>query len=312
MAAKPKHPEPPKQLLADAKATEDFLEKYFSDTEDWGVPKLLEAMAYSVLGGGKRIRASLVLGAARLAASEEETDLDREGSLRVAAAFECLHAYSLIHDDLPAMDNAGTRRGKPSCHVAFGDATAILAGDALQSLAFELLADRPTHSDPEVRAALVLELAWASGHKGMAGGQQLDLEAETRTLDMDETSNLQAMKTSTLMRAALHSGGLFGGASEGLLVGLHNFALRTGVAFQIADDILDRTASTETLGKPASQDESSGKASYVDLLGIDGAQAHAERLVDEASAILSTVASTPSPEVDYLLELASFCIKRGR
>ena len=312
MAAKPKQPEPPKQLLADAKATEEFLERHFSEISDGPAPKLREAMAYAVLGGGKRIRAALVLGAARLAASEATGAEDAGDGLRVAAAFECLHAYSLIHDDLPAMDDAGTRRGKPACHIAFDEATAILAGDALQALAFEFLTSREAHADPEVRAGLVLELAWAAGAKGMAGGQMLDLEAEANPPDRDATDAMQRMKTGALINAAVRCGGMVGGADDDLLSNLHNYAGRVGVAFQIADDILDRTASTESLGKPAGHDEQAGKASHVDFLGLEGAQIEAERLVEEAGSFLAGTAESSAPEVDYLLELASFCIKRGR
>ena len=302
---------PPKQLLADAKATEQFLGDYFTEVSGGPAPRLQKAMAYATLGGGKRIRAALVLGASRLAAYESGGNGNPVGSLRVAAAFECLHAYSLIHDDLPAMDDAATRRGKRACHIAFDEATAILAGDSLQTLAFEFLADHKTHESPDVRAALVLELAWAAGWKGMAGGQMLDLEAESSPLDRDATDRMQRMKTGALINAAVRCGGIANDASNDLIFLLHDYARRLGQAFQIADDILDRTASTEAIGKPSGQDEQAGKASHVDYLGLDGAKAKAEELVDEACSILTDAIQAPLPELDYLLELASFCIKRG-
>ena len=301
----------PKQLLADAKATEEFLQQHFKEKSGGPAPRLLEAMAYAVLDGGKRIRAALVLGAARLASIESGAGLSGEGSVRAAAAFECLHAYSLIHDDLPAMDDADTRRGKPACHIAFDEATAILAGDALQTLAFEFLADSHTHEDSGIRSAMVLELAGASGWHGMAGGQMLDLESETRPLDSDETSVMQRMKTGALFRAAARCGGIIGGADDKLISALDNYAIQIGEAFQIADDILDRAASSQALGKPAGRDEQAGKVSPVDHLGLDGARADAERKVEEASAFLAEATKAASPELDYLLELASFCIKRG-
>ena len=309
----------PSQLMSDATRTEQCLTSVFGKTADATAPRLMEAMAYSALNGGKRIRAALVLGAARLAIATAKPDLsdveegfgdEGQGSLRVAAAFECLHAYSLIHDDLPAMDDADTRRGKPSCHVAFDEATAILAGDALQSLAFELLADPLTHADPGVRASLVVELASASGVNGMAGGQMLDLKAETRALDMDETKVMQAMKTGALIRAAVRSGGLVGGADPALMTGLDTYAVKIGRAFQIADDILDRQASAEDLGKPAGRDAEAGKASFVDFLGMDGAIDEAAKLAREAGEALHATTSYSTPELDYLLELASFIIRR--
>ena len=172
----------PQQLLDDAALTETALTEIFDGLAKTAAPKLVEAMRYAAMAGGKRMRAGLVLGAARLASGQENP----KGAVQVAASFECLHAYSLIHDDLPAMDDAETRRGKPSCHIAFDEATAVLAGDALQTLAFEILADPDIHPDGGIRSGLVYDLAAASGVTGMAGGQMLDLEAETRRFDLDE------------------------------------------------------------------------------------------------------------------------------
>ena len=311
MAAKPRQPAPPEQLLADAKATEEFLKRYFSELAEWPAPRLREAMTHAALGGGKRFRAALMLGSSRLAEIEAGSSIDGEGRFKVAAAIECLHAYSLIHDDLPAMDDAETRRGKPACHVAFGEATAILAGDALQSLAFELLSGEATHPDPSARAGMVLELALAAGVQGMAGGQNLDLEAESSEPDLEETKSMQAMKTGALIRAAVLCGGVYGGADSKLMDALREYAMRVGIVYQIADDILDRTASADALGKPADRDEQAGKSSYVAFLGIDGARSEAERTVQEAGEILETATGGKSQELDYLMKLASFSINRA-
>lgn len=296
----------PAQIQDDADLVEKTLRSILINLEKGPAPKLVEAMSYSVLGGGKRIRAALVLGAARLALNGPED----EGVCRVAAAYECLHAYSLIHDDLPAMDDAETRRGRPSCHVAFDEATAILAGDALQTLAFDLLADPKTHGDGETRAGLVGDLARASGVAGMAGGQMLDLEAETRPFSFEETQSMQALKTGALIRAAAVSGGRIGGASPAVLAALDGFASHLGLAFQIADDILDRKSDSTTLGKPSGQDDAAGKASYVGILGMEGAEAEAVRLVAEGGNILTKAVTKTSPWLDYMLDLSTFIIRR--
>jgi len=296
----------PRQILADAEATAATLALILDDLAAGPAPKLVHAMAYSTLGGGKRIRAALVLGAARLAREGAED----EGARRVAAAYECLHAYSLIHDDLPAMDDAETRRGKAACHLAFDEATAILAGDALQTLAFDLLADPRTHADGAVRAGLVRDLAQASGVAGMAGGQMLDLEAETRRFNLEETRAMQALKTGALIRAAAVSGGRVGGASPALLAALDTYATGLGLAFQIADDMLDRKADTSTLGKPVKRDDAAGKASYVTIMGMDGAAREAERLVTEAGDHLTKAIMKPTPWLDYMLELSRFIVRR--
>ena len=201
--------------------------------------------------------------------------------MRVAAAFECLHAYSLVHDDLPAMDDdAELRRGKPACHVKFDEATAILAGDALQTLAFTLLADPVTHPDGAVRAGLVATLADAAGVVGMAGGQMLDLEAETRRFDLAETTRMQALKTGALIRASARAGGLHGGAGADLMDALDAWSEAVGLAFQIADDLLDRSSSADAMGKPTGRDDEVGKASFVTIMGADAAEKEALRLID--------------------------------
>ena len=297
----------PDQLARDAAATEDCLTRIFDDMRDQAAAtRLVDAMAWSALDGGKRVRAGLVLGAARLAAGAETSP----GALRVAAAFECLHAYSLVHDDLPAMDDAELRRGKPACHIKFDEATAILAGDALQTLAFTLLADPVTHPDGAVRAGLVATLADAAGVVGMAGGQMLDLEAETRRFDLAETTRMQALKTGALIRASARAGGLHGGAGADLMDALDAWSEAVGLAFQIADDLLDRSSSADAMGKPTGRDDEVGKASFVTIMGADAAEKEALRLIEEGNARLTLAAGSSTQWVDYMLELSSFIIRR--
>ena len=298
--------DPPQQLLDDAALTEAALVQIFDDLATASAPQLVAAMRYAAMAGGKRLRAALVLGAARLASGQEAP----QGALQVAASFECLHAYSLIHDDLPAMDDAETRRGKPSCHIAFDEATAILAGDALQTLAFELLARDDLHPNPSIRAGLVHDLATATGVTGMAGGQMLDLEAETRRFDLDETRIMQAMKTGALIRAAAVAGGRVGGADPTLLAALSQYAECLGLAFQIADDLLDRSSNADAMGKPTGRDADAGKASFVDAMGEDAARHEALRLVDEAAAVLTKTVGKNAPWLDYMIKIASFSVGR--
>lgn len=303
----------PEQLLADAATTETALKTLFDHLEQGPAPRLASAMAYATLGGGKRLRAGLVLGASRLAAELSETK-PATGAINVAMAFECLHAYSLIHDDLPAMDDAETRRGKASCHLAYDEATAVLAGDTLQTLAFELLSREDTHPDGLIRAGLVTDLAQASGLSGMAGGQMLDLEAETRPFSLDETKAMQRLKTGALIRASAVAGGRVGGGSPSLLSALDTYADKIGLAFQIADDVLDRTADAGAMGKPTGRDSDQGKASYVTIMGLDEAIAEADQLVGEANQILTDAASQHASNtthaLDYMLEISSFIVRR--
>ena len=274
----------------------DLLLPQTGDTE----ARLVDAMRYASLNGGKRLRAFLVVQSARL------FGVDHRCALRVGAAIEFMHAYSLVHDDLPAMDDAATRRSKPSCHLAFDEATAILAGDALQTMAFDVLADGRTHSDPEVQIRLVAALAGASGLAGMAGGQMLDLQAETRQLDLTEVTEMQTMKTGALIRCAAICGGIVGGADTRLLNALGAFSRDLGLAFQIADDLLDYDGDAATLGKPAGQDAERGKGSFVSLMGAEQARATAHRLIDDALAVLA-----PWPQAGYLGYLATFAIARN-
>ncbi len=303
---------PPQQMLDDADAAEREIGVLMAELTDAVPRRLIDAMAYGVMGGGKRLRAALVLGAARLAQSEADTpNITDTSKLRVAAAWECLHGYSLIHDDLPAMDDAPMRRGKPSCHLAFDEATAILAGDGLQSLAFGILIDEKTHSDPVVRAALVAELAAAAGAQGMVGGQMLDIEAESRPFTLTETQKMQAMKTGALIKSAAVAGGIIGGSNDRLLAGLAAYAQHLGLAFQIADDGLDASGDSLAAGKPTGQDKKAGKATFIDLMGAGAAAGEAKRLITEANESLRNAVSQPSEYLDYMTDLACFSINRN-
>lgn len=226
---------------------------------------LLAAMRHAVLGGGKRLRALLVYATGHvLGATDERLDAP-------ACAVELIHAYSLVHDDLPAMDDDSLRRGRPTVHVAFDEATAILAGDALQALAFEVLARAPL--DPCVRVAMLAELARAAGAWGMCGGQALDMDATGRTLDLAALARMHALKTGALIRASVRLGALAAGAQETEQAALDAYAEALGLAFQIRDDLLDAEADSTTLGKTAGKDAAAGKSTYVTLLGIEQARA---------------------------------------
>jgi farnesyl diphosphate synthase len=273
------------RLAGSAAATEALLDRVLSETPSEGEivrpVQLLEAMRYATLGGGKRLRPFLAVEAARLFGREGE------GAQRIGAAIECLHCYSLVHDDLPAMDDDDLRRGKPTVHRAFDEATAILTGDALQTLAFDLLADPATDSDPLVRAELVLGLARASGLGGMAGGQMLDLQAEQNAPDENGIRRLQAMKTGALIRFSCEAGAILGGADAENRARIRRFGEIVGLAFQLADDILDETATAEALGKATGKDSSRGKGTLVGLYGVERVRLMLDELVDEAAALLA-------------------------
>ncbi len=240
-------------------------------------PRLVEAMRYALLAPGKRIRPFFVSESARLFGA------DAGQALQVGAAIECVHCYSLVHDDLPAMDDDDLRRGRPTLHKAFDEATAILAGDALLTFAFEILSAAEVHADAGLRIELVNELAKAAGKDGMAGGQMLDLEAESaRITDFGRVVTLQAMKTGALFRFACLAGAILGRADMAERLALTTYADRIGLAFQIADDILDVEASSAVLGKATGKDRAAGKATFVDLLGLAGAKAEARKLAEEA------------------------------
>jgi farnesyl diphosphate synthase len=286
-------------LSATSTAVERVLEPYLAlsgGPED----RVIEAMRYSVFSGGKRLRPFLVLESAEL------FGVDRAQALRVAAAIECVHCYSLIHDDLPAMDDDELRRGKPTVHIQFDEATAILAGDALQSLAFEILASEETHSDPYVRVALVKELARASGHHGMVGGQMIDLTAEDHDMDEMFIYRLQQMKTGALISFSAEAGAIMGHASKSARASIHGYARDLGLAFQIADDLLDVEGDEKEVGKAVGKDEDAGKATLVTLMGIERAREQARILSDQAIEHLAGF----DDKASLLRAVAHFAINR--
>jgi farnesyl diphosphate synthase len=242
--------------------------------------RLNEAMRYATLGGGKRLRPFLAVASADL------FDVPRQRSTRVGAAIELIHGYSLVHDDLPAMDDALTRRGRPSCHRQYDEATAILAGDALQTLAFDMLVDPATHPEPGVRCALVSGLAAAAGPQGMCGGQMIDLLAEGKALDLAQILELQRLKTGALIGYACETGALLGGGSDAARDALRAYAADLGLAFQIQDDLLDVTGDAGVTGKDLGRDVAAGKATVVALLGVPGSRRRLEELRTSALAHL--------------------------
>jgi len=267
--------------------------------------RLDDALLYACLGGGKRLRPLLVLAGADL------FGVQRAQSLRVAAAIEMLHCYSLAHDDLPCMDDDDLRRGRPTLHKAFDEATAVLAGDALQAQAFAILADPGTHPDAAIRVELVAALAQAAGPRGMVGGQAIDLEAERlavagQRMDMAEIARLQAMKTGALIGFSAEAGAILGQASPAARAALRGYAADLGLAFQIADDILDHEGDAALVGKRLGKDAAAGKATFVGLLGLEGAKARARQLCEAAQGHLSPI----SGDTGILHALAEFVITR--
>jgi farnesyl diphosphate synthase len=262
--------------------------------------RLREAMRYSVLGQGKRLRPFLVVQSAKL------FNVPAAYALRVGAALEALHCYSLVHDDLPAMDNDDLRRGQPTVHRKFDEATAILAGDGLLTWAFEVLADDATHANPTVRVALISTLAKAAGEAGMVGGQMLDIEADRLGFNSyAEISAMQARKTGALFCFACEAGAILGQADS---TALRQYAEHIGLAFQIADDILDIESSAETMGKATQKDKGKGKATFVDLLGLEGAKHEAQRLVEAACVVLEVYGA----KADMLKATARFIVERKK
>lgn len=247
-----------------------------------GADRLLAAMRHAVLNGGKRFRPFLVMETAAL------FDVDDKVSIEAATSIEYVHCYSLVHDDMPCMDDDDLRRGQPTVHVAFDEATAVLAGDALQTMAFEVLADEAASADAGARAAMLLELATASGLVGMAGGQMLDLEAETASPDSVDVRRVQALKTGALISAAVGMGATLGGASRSERDALGRFSENLGLAFQISDDILDVTGDAETVGKATGKDADANKATFVSRLGLDGARAKLDETEKAALDALSS------------------------
>jgi len=265
-----------------------------------GRARLYEAMRYAAIGGGKRMRPLLVVAGCTL------FNVDRERALRAGLAVECIHVYSLIHDDLPCMDDDDLRRGKPTLHRAFDECTAILAGDSLHALAFEILADEATHEDPFVRTELGLELARASGPAGMAGGQMLDLVAADNSLDLAAVTRLQQLKTGALIGWCLEAAAIMGRVPPEGRSGLRGYARDIGLAFQIADDLLDHEGSEEKAGKRVGKDAAAGKGTFVSLLGADRARQQAEALVDQAIEHLRPFGD----EADLLREVVRFAVAR--
>ena len=262
--------------------------------------RIREAMRHGALGQGKRLRPFLVVESARIFAAG---DLN---ALRVGAALECVHCYSLVHDDLPAMDNDDLRRGLPTVHKKFDDATAILAGDALLTLAFEILSAQSTHPDATVRSNLVLELAKAAGAAGMVGGQMLDIEAETGNFaSLEEISTMQSGKTGALFRFACAAPAIAVDADTRKIL---QYADHIGLAFQIADDILDVESDAATIGKATQKDKGKGKATFVDFFGLEGAKTEAKRL----SAAAVDALSAYDKRADHLRDIAAFVINRRK
>lgn len=264
--------------------------------------RLYEAMRHSAIGGGKRLRPLLVKASSAL------FGVAPESALRVGLAVECIHVYSLIHDDLPAMDDDDMRRGKPSTHIAFDEATAILAGDCLHDLAFGLLTEEQTHADPFVRCELVRALALASGPAGMAGGQMMDLIAETQDFDLPTITRLQQLKTGALIAFSVEAGAILGRASAEARVHMSGYAHDLGLAFQIADDLMDVEGDAALAGKAVGKDAAAGKATFVSVLGVERARAQAAMLVDQAKAHLMSYGE----EANLLSDIADFVVARDR
>ncbi|MDH3473498.1 MAG: polyprenyl synthetase family protein [Rhodospirillales bacterium] len=286
-------------LAETAEATTRLLDELLAPLEG-PVGRVVEAMRYGALGGGKRLRPFLVVESAAL------FDVPAERALRSAAALEMVHCYSLIHDDLPAMDDSDLRRGRPTVHKAFDEATAILAGDGLLTEAFAVLADQASHRDPAIRVALIAALAGAAGAAGMVGGQMIDLSPERANLDLEGITQLQRLKTGALIAFACEAGAILGQAKPAERAALIDYARELGLAFQIVDDLLDATGSAAELGKPAGQDAALGKATFVGQLGIDGARRKAEETIKLACSRLDLFAE----KADLLRETAVFVLER--
>jgi farnesyl diphosphate synthase len=296
------------RLDAVAAETETLLDRLLAKTAAAGElsrpARLIDAMRYASLGGGKRFRPFLVVESARL------FEVPRANALMAGAALECVHCYSLVHDDLPAMDNDELRRGQPTAHRKFDEATAILAGDGLLTFAFDILSRSETHADPAVRIALVNALARAAGLGGMAGGQMLDLAAEGRFGPLKHGENdvrmLQTMKTGALLRFACEAGGILGGATGQAHDALERYGAAVGEAFQIADDLLDIEGDPSLVGKSTGKDLAAGKATFVTVLGITGAKQRLQHLVAEAEAALGPFGASAAT----LIEGARFVADR--
>ena len=286
-------------LAGSAEVVETTLD-YLLPVPEGAEARLAEAMRYATLGGGKRLRAFLVLQTASL------FSVSQTCAARVAASIEMLHAYSLVHDDLPAMDDDDLRRGKPSTHKAFDEATAILAGDALQCRAFEVLAEPDTHSDPQARCELVAALGMAAGSRGMAGGQMIDMVTEGQTLDGPAVTRLQALKTGRLIQFSCEAGAILGRAPSHQRHLLAAYGRDLGAAFQIADDVLDVEGDSAEIGKTAGKDAAAGKATMVAVLGVERARAHADALAKQAADHLDGFGEKAA----LLRDLAAYVVQR--
>ena len=285
------------RLAGYAEGVNGALRELLRAREDCPQAVVLEAMRHSLLDAGKRLRAALVLEFGRLSGAP------KAGAMACACAVEMVHAYSLIHDDLPCMDDDDFRRGKPSCHKAFGEATALLAGDALLTQAFEVLAGAPLPA--QVRVDAVLALAQAAGVYGMVGGQVLDLAAEEAPVDLQGLRRLCALKTGALLRASARLGCIAGGAAPALAAAADGYAAAYGLAFQITDDILDVTGDAARLGKPVGSDRENHKSTHVTLLGLEGARSQACQLVEQAKGCVMEL-----PDNGFLLWLADGVLTR--
>ncbi|BEV00856.1 polyprenyl synthetase family protein [Novosphingobium olei] len=286
------------QIAREIDASFDALLPLAGDQRD----RLVEAMRYAAIGGGKRMRPLLLAATAGLFGA------DRTSAIRAGTAIEAIHVYSLIHDDLPCMDDDAMRHGKPTVHKAFDEATAVLAGDALHAFAFEVLSDPAMSGDPFVRIELVRTLATASGMDGMAGGQMMDIEAEKGSFDLQTVTRLQQLKTGALLGAAVEMGAILGRLPVEGRTPLRGYARDIGLAFQIADDLLDAEGDEEAAGKALRKDAAAGKETFLSLLGAERAREQARMLVDQAIAHLSHF----GPEADLLREIARFIIERDR
>ena len=290
----------PAWLTATQAQAETAVERYLPTTST-GQDTLHEAMSYVSVGGGKRFRPLLVAAAARLGAA------DAEALSQAMAAIEYVHVYSLVHDDMPEMDNDSLRRGKPTCHVQYDQATALLVGDALQTLAFDVLS-RPVNLPAAQQLQRVQVLARASGSEGMAGGQGIDLANVGKDLSLAQLQHMHGLKTGALIRAAVALGGLScSDVSDSLLADLDVYADKLGLAFQVIDDVLDCEQDTATLGKTAGKDEEANKPTYVKLLGLEGARTQATSLAEEAKAAVAIYGDAAAA----LLGLADYVIKRN-
>jgi len=286
-------------LAESAAQVETFLDQLLT-VEEVADGRLHDAMRYSTLNGGKRLRPFLVMQSANLFGVREDS------ALRVGSALELIHCYSLVHDDLPAMDNDDLRRGKPTVHKQFDEATAILAGDALLPLAFEVISKPETHLNANVRIELVDALARASGAQGMVGGQMIDLLAENEILEIEQITKLQHLKTGKLIAYACEAGAILGQASDKARDALRLYAQDLGLAFQIADDLLDIEGSTEEVGKAVNKDARAGKATFVSILGAERAREQADRLADQAIAHLTHFRD----KAELLCQAARFVVER--